>query len=69
MTREEAKDKKFTHISRMYGFKCYSKFDDEGGVEVEGTHWLNHQMINLFIWIDCTFPINSDFMVEILEEL
>ena len=70
MTREEAKEKGFTHLSKLYGFRCYTKFLYDEGVEVEGTNWLNKKMIDLFGWLDVEIIQQSEgFEIEILEEL
>lgn len=69
MKREEAIKNGFTHLCKMYGFKCYVNFSDDGGAEVEGTNWFNNKMIDWFAWIDSTFSINHAFPILILEEL
>ena len=69
MTKSEAKNKGYTHLCKMYGFKCYASFTDDGGCEVRGTNLFREKMINIFVWIECNFPINEGFPVEILEEL
>lgn len=58
--------KSYTHIAKIYGFKCY--FNEDNG-EVEGTNWLNEKMIELFVWIDLTFSDNEQFKIEIIEKL
>lgn len=69
MTKSEAVEQGFTHLCKMYGFKCYANFTEDGGAEVEGTNWINSRMIDFFVWVECTFPINSAFPILILEEL
>jgi hypothetical protein len=69
MTRKEAINQGFTHLCKMYGFKCYVNFTDDGGAEVEGTNWMNTKMIDVFAWIDANFAVNHAFPILIIEEL
>jgi hypothetical protein len=56
----------YTHLAKLYGFKCYFNSDTN---EVKGTNLFNNLLIQLFVWIDITFTDNEAFKIEILEEL
>jgi hypothetical protein len=58
--------KTFTHIAKIYGFKCY--FNENTG-EIEGTNYFTNLMIELFVWIDVTFTTNETFAIKIIEKL
>jgi hypothetical protein len=58
--------KTYTHIAKIYGFKCY--FNEHTG-EIEGVNWVENKLIELFVWIDVTFTSNEAFKIEILEKL
>ncbi|WP_419788847.1 hypothetical protein HDF19_11990 [Mucilaginibacter sp. E4BP6] len=58
--------KNYTHIAKIYGFKCY--FNENTG-EIEGVNWIENKLIELFVWIDVTFTSNDAFKIEILEKL
>ena len=56
----------FTHLAKLYGFECYFNIDTN---EVKGTNWFNDKMIDIFVWIETTFPVNDHFEVIIIREL
>ena len=58
--------KEYTHIAKIYGFKCY--FNENTG-EVEGTNWVNDKLIELFVYIDITLTKNEFFKIELIEKL
>lgn len=58
--------KPYTHIAKIYGFKCY--FDEDTG-EIEGVNWFTNKLIEIFVWLDVTFSSNEAFKIEIIEKL
>nr|WP_294941900.1 hypothetical protein [uncultured Mucilaginibacter sp.] len=60
------KDIKYTHIAKLYGFKC---FFNEETMDVKGTNWFNDQMISLFIWLETIYTVNEGFMIQIIEPI
>jgi hypothetical protein len=57
---------KFTHLAKIYGFKCYFNINNN---EVLGTNWFNETMIGFFVWIESTFSINHHFEIKIIKQL
>ncbi len=56
----------FTHIARLYGFKCFFNIDTN---EVQGTNWFNEKMIAFCLWMEQNLPINEGFEIQIIEKL
>ena len=56
----------FTHLAEIYGLRCYFNIETN---EVKGVSWFNEKIIDIFLWIESTFPINYSFEVTIIEEL
>lgn len=58
--------KRYTHIAKIYGFKCF--FNEDTG-EIEGTNWFTNLLIEAFVYIDVLFTNNEAFRIEIIEKL
>lgn len=70
MTENEAKNKGFTHLGKIYGVKCYVRYEDDDGCEVEGTNWIRNKLIDFYTWLDIrVVQISDGFYIEEIKEL
>ena len=60
------KDKKYTHLAEMYGFRCYINIHT---YDMEGTTVFNALMIRLCIWIEINIGVNGYFPIKLIKEL
>lgn len=65
MTIEKAKAKGYTHFGRIYGTRCYIKYEDES-FDIRGITWIEHRFILFMIWIQCNVydPHDGMFVIE-----
>lgn len=61
MTAIEAKQRGFTHRGKIYGVPVYLTDDED--MNIEGTNWLNEQLVSFGVWLDTTLEINECFAI------
>ena len=57
---------KFTHLAKIYGFKCYFNIDNH---EVKGTNWFNDMAIFIFAYLATEVFNHEGFRIELIREL